>query len=333
MLRARDLVVQGANGTTDASGRARDRRRDRPAHRLDQDRRQHAVRRPLHLLRHDRRTTPPYQLGATTPTPATPARSRARSARASRSPSTSPGSSVIGDGSARPDRDAARDLDRPAVRATPPRSSTTDLQRARRRARHVDQRPGDGRRARRTGSRRRSAGCSSSRSDAPQLLSDTEDADMAQTIDRLTRPQQAVYQAALKAGAQIIQPSLMDFLAVERRRALMQIESTRFGTIEIRDDAVLTFPDGLIGLARHAVRAGRAATTTRPSSGCTRSTTRRSPLPVTNPWLFFGDYEVRVSDDDAERLGLDEPGAGRHPLRRRAPPSSSRTSRSTSPAR
>ena len=39
----------------------------------------------------------------------------------------------------------------------------------------------------------------------------------------------------------------------------MQIESTRFGTIEIRDDAVITFPDGLIGLPGHALRAARAA--------------------------------------------------------------------------
>ena len=28
----------------------------------------------------------------------------------------------------------------------------------------------------------------------------------------------------------------------------MQIDSTRFGTLEVRDDTVLTFPDGLIGL-------------------------------------------------------------------------------------
>ena len=34
---------------------------------------------------------------------------------------------------------------------------------------------------------------------------------MAQTIVTYSQ-QQAVYQAALKAGAQIIQPSLMDFL-------------------------------------------------------------------------------------------------------------------------
>ena len=46
-----------------------------------------------------------------------------------------------------------------------------------------------------------------------QQLSNVQDADMAQTmIDFST--QQAVYQAALKSGAQIIQPSLMDFLAV-----------------------------------------------------------------------------------------------------------------------
>jgi flagellar hook-associated protein 3 FlgL len=45
-----------------------------------------------------------------------------------------------------------------------------------------------------------------------QLLSNVQDADMTQVmIDFST--QQAAYQAALRAGAQIIQPSLMDFLS------------------------------------------------------------------------------------------------------------------------
>ena len=44
-----------------------------------------------------------------------------------------------------------------------------------------------------------------------QLLSTTEDADMAQAAVNFSQ-QQVAYQAALKAGAQIIQPSLMDFL-------------------------------------------------------------------------------------------------------------------------
>jgi flagellar hook-associated protein 3 FlgL len=44
-----------------------------------------------------------------------------------------------------------------------------------------------------------------------KLLSETEDADMAKTITDYSN-QQTVYQAALKAGAAIIQPSLLDFL-------------------------------------------------------------------------------------------------------------------------
>jgi flagellar hook-associated protein 3 FlgL len=44
-----------------------------------------------------------------------------------------------------------------------------------------------------------------------QMLSNTEDADMAKTLVDFST-QQAVYQSALKSGAQIIQPSLMDFL-------------------------------------------------------------------------------------------------------------------------
>jgi flagellar hook-associated protein 3 FlgL len=44
-----------------------------------------------------------------------------------------------------------------------------------------------------------------------KLLSDVEDADMAQTITQYTT-QQAAYTAALKAGATIVQSSLLDFL-------------------------------------------------------------------------------------------------------------------------
>jgi flagellar assembly factor FliW len=30
-------------------------------------------------------------------------------------------------------------------------------------------------------------------------------------------------------------------------------------------------------------------------------------LPVTNPWLFFPQYDVRVADEDARRVALDSP--------------------------
>lgn len=44
-----------------------------------------------------------------------------------------------------------------------------------------------------------------------QLLSDTEDADIAQTITNL-KTEESVYQSSLSTGARIIQPSLVDFI-------------------------------------------------------------------------------------------------------------------------
>ena len=32
------------------------------------------------------------------------------------------------------------------------------------------------------------------------------------------------------------------------------------------------------------------------------------PVPVTSPWLFYSDFQVRVSDDEAKRLGLADAG-------------------------
>jgi flagellar hook-associated protein 3 FlgL len=48
-------------------------------------------------------------------------------------------------------------------------------------------------------------------SNTTQLLSDTQDADMAQTVTQYTT-QQAAYSAALRAGANIVQTSLLNFL-------------------------------------------------------------------------------------------------------------------------
>jgi flagellar assembly factor FliW len=86
----------------------------------------------------------------------------------------------------------------------------------------------------------------------------------------------------------------------------MKIESSRFGAIEVRDEDVIILPQGLIGLGGtkfaliaqsegspflwlHSVEDGGLA------------------LPVTNPWLFFSDYEMKLSDEDVEQLELDGP--------------------------
>jgi len=86
----------------------------------------------------------------------------------------------------------------------------------------------------------------------------------------------------------------------------MHIESTRFGTIELSDDAVLEFRDGLIGLPgkRWALIAQSDDT---PFYWLHSVDDPSLALPVTSPWLFFPDYEARVADDDAAALELDGP--------------------------
>ncbi len=87
----------------------------------------------------------------------------------------------------------------------------------------------------------------------------------------------------------------------------MQIGSTRFGEVEVREDAILDFADGLIGLpgTRYALL---AAASDSPFSWLHSVEHPDVAVPVTVPWLFFGDYEVRVPDEDAARLGLDSAG-------------------------
>jgi flagellar assembly factor FliW len=86
----------------------------------------------------------------------------------------------------------------------------------------------------------------------------------------------------------------------------MRIESTRFGTFEVDDTAILTFPDGLIGLpgTTYALVAREEQL---PFCWLHSAEHDDVAVPVTNPWLFYPDYEIRVTDDEAEKLGLSEP--------------------------
>jgi len=86
----------------------------------------------------------------------------------------------------------------------------------------------------------------------------------------------------------------------------LTFESTRFGTVEIVADAVIEFPSGLIGLG-----GSRYALVSADTDGAfhwLHSLEDASlALPVTNPWLFFGDYEVELSDADTARVGVENP--------------------------
>ena len=98
------------------------------------------------------------------------------------------------------------------------------------------------------------------------------------------------------------------------------VESSRFGTLEIDAGAIIEFPAGLIGLGgrRYALVATDA------ESAVPWLHSLDDPalaLPVTNPWAFFADYEVELSDDDSERIGAEDRRRrrlGHRPRRRRA---------------
>jgi flagellar assembly factor FliW len=77
------------------------------------------------------------------------------------------------------------------------------------------------------------------------------------------------------------------------------IDSPRFGTLEIASEDVIEFPHGLIGLG-----GSRFAIVEREGSfSWLHSIDDPSlALPVTNPWDFFADYSVELSDEDSEPI-------------------------------
>ncbi len=79
------------------------------------------------------------------------------------------------------------------------------------------------------------------------------------------------------------------------------IESTRFGTLEIASEDVIEFPNGLIGLG------GTQFTIVAAGSGGAFSWLHSIDdpslaLPIANPWHFFGDYSVDLSDADSKPI-------------------------------
>jgi flagellar assembly factor FliW len=86
----------------------------------------------------------------------------------------------------------------------------------------------------------------------------------------------------------------------------MLLTSSRFGTIEVPDDAVVEFPSGLVGLggSRYALieRDGARAFLWLQSLD-----DPDLALPVVDPWEFFPGYALELTQADADRLGAADP--------------------------
>jgi flagellar assembly factor FliW len=85
------------------------------------------------------------------------------------------------------------------------------------------------------------------------------------------------------------------------------VNSSRFGELEVPAEALIDFPDGMIG-----VGGNRFALLSREESGAFKwlqdTSQEDLALPVTDPFSFFPDYEVVLSDAEAERIGITDPG-------------------------
>jgi flagellar assembly factor FliW len=86
------------------------------------------------------------------------------------------------------------------------------------------------------------------------------------------------------------------------------VTSSRFGELEVPGEALIDFPGGMIG-----VGGSRFALLTREENGAFKwlqeTAQQDLALPVTDPFVFFPDYEVVLSDAEAERIGITDPAA------------------------
>lgn len=83
----------------------------------------------------------------------------------------------------------------------------------------------------------------------------------------------------------------------------VELQSSRFGRIEIPSESVLDFPGGLIGLpgTKYTLLARNE------ESAFVWLHSMEDPeiaIPLTNPWRFFANYEVELADEEAERIGI-----------------------------
>ncbi|CAL1151170.1 unnamed protein product [Cladocopium goreaui] len=144
-------------------------------------------------------------------------------------------------------------------------------------------------------------------------LSDEIDADLVEVISDYTAKQFS-YQASLQTAGSLLNLSLLGLrdgargpssaraetlpVLAARGETIMQIQTTRFGSVEVRPADILTFPQGLIGLEPWsewvALADGRHS-----GLGWLQSTERADlAFAVVSPRRFVPGYKVRVSARD-----------------------------------
>lgn len=86
----------------------------------------------------------------------------------------------------------------------------------------------------------------------------------------------------------------------------MKLSSQRFGELEIRDDKIITFPDGLIGLPDLKKFAILEHDGDAPLHWLLSLDEPEIAFIIIDPTVFLGEYKVELSKLDVEKLQLED---------------------------
>ena len=92
----------------------------------------------------------------------------------------------------------------------------------------------------------------------------------------------------------------------------MEIDSTRFGRLDINEDRVMTFPGGLLGFPDHARYALIQTSAENYFFWLQCVDDPNLAFVVTDPSIFFKSYEVPLKEEAQEQLDLRPCGRGLH---------------------
>lgn len=86
----------------------------------------------------------------------------------------------------------------------------------------------------------------------------------------------------------------------------MLIESTRFGNLDIAEDSMVSFPEGILGFEEHKRFAILSCEQTDPVQWLHSIDDPSVSLPIVNPFLLKSDYNIDIDDSELEPLKTTE---------------------------
>jgi len=82
----------------------------------------------------------------------------------------------------------------------------------------------------------------------------------------------------------------------------MLIESARFGKLDIAEDSIISFPEGILGFEEHRRFAILSCEQTDPVQWLHSIDDPGISLPIINPFLLKSDYNIEVDDSELKPL-------------------------------